>query len=200
MSKKKKVADEEPVDVGAAMTVSLFLILLTFFILLNSIAVLDDKRRIGNGFCLPAGPLREPASRLKTVDYVLYRGSVEPDQGVQYVAMALVNLVTGRAVAVTADTLGREVYAVSGIGQPEQFYLTLETSGFYVDVRTFADHHAYTDRDFAGLEDKPIIMTEKDAVKCAGLVGENAWYLKIEARVPVALRGAVLTLAKDSKG
>ena len=89
------------------------------------IAVLDEKRRTGNGFCLPAGPLREPASRLNHVDYVLYRGSLKPDQGVQYAAIALIHLVTGRALAVTPDALeGKEVYAVSGIGQPEQFYQT----------------------------------------------------------------------------
>jgi tetraacyldisaccharide 4'-kinase len=161
------------------------------------IAVLDENRRIGNGFCLPAGPLREPASRLNTVDYVLYRGSDKLDQGVQYIAIALVHLVTGQKVAVAPGVLGHEVYAVSGIGQPEQFYQTLTASGFHTDVRTFADHHAYNRRDFLGLEDKPIIMTEKDAVKCRGLVGDNAWYLKIEARIPSALLGAVLALAKD---
>ena len=118
----------------------------------------------------------------------------------QYVAIALINLVTGAAVAVTPDALESEIYAVSGIGQPEQFYQTLRESGFQIDVRTFGDHHAYNSRDFTGLEDKPIIMTEKDAVKCRGFVGDNAWYLKIEARVPSALRSAVLALAKDSKG
>ncbi|MEH6570350.1 MAG: tetraacyldisaccharide 4'-kinase [Halioglobus sp.] len=164
------------------------------------IAVLDETRRIGNGFCLPAGPLREPASRLRKVDYVLYRGSLKPDLGVQYVAIALVHLVTGRAIAVAPDTLEREVYAVSGIGQPEQFYQTLRESGFQLDVRTFGDHHAYSSGDFAGLEDKPIIMTEKDAVKCRGFLGDNAWYLKIEARIPKTLCSAVLALAKDSKG
>lgn len=163
------------------------------------IAVLDEKRRIGNGFCLPAGPLREPAGRLKTVDHILYRGSEKLDQGVQYVAIALVHLVTGRKIAVAPDALQAEVYAVSGIGQPEQFHQTLNVSGFQTDVRTFADHHAYDRCDFVGLDDKPIIMTEKDAVKCRGLVGDNAWYLKIEARVPSALLGAVLALAKDSR-
>jgi tetraacyldisaccharide 4'-kinase len=164
------------------------------------IAVLDEKRQIGNGFCLPAGPLREPVSRLNTVDHILYRGSDKLDNGVQYIATTLIHLVTGQEVAVAPDVLGREVYVVSGIGQPEQFHQTLTASGFHTDVRTFADHHAYNRRDFLGLEDKPIIMTEKDAVKCRGLVGDNAWYLKIEARIPSALLGAVLALAKDFRG
>jgi tetraacyldisaccharide 4'-kinase len=159
------------------------------------IAVLDERRRTGNGFCLPAGPLRETTDRLESTDYVLYRGSPDPLAGVQYKAQGLVNLRSGEQRPVTPAALGQDVFAVAGIGQPEQFFEALERYGFHVQPLCFADHHRYSPADFDRLTGKPIIMTEKDAVKCSGLAGDDAWYLKISAQLPEAVTTAVLALA-----
>jgi tetraacyldisaccharide 4'-kinase len=160
------------------------------------IAILDEQRGTGNGFCLPAGPLREPVQRLREVDYVLVRGSADPLGGVRYTPQCLVNLACGEIRPATPAALAREVVAVAGIGQPGQFMDTLVALGFEPAKHCFPDHHTYTAEDFAGLAHEPIIMTEKDAVKCLGLAGSNAWYLKITASVPAAVTDAVVALAR----
>jgi len=160
------------------------------------IALVDAQRGTGNGFCLPAGPLREPRQRLDAVDFVLYRGSVEPRRGMHYAVDCLVNIDSGEQRPATPAALATEVVAVAGIAQPDQFLDTLVALGFEPARRFFADHHHYSAADFAGLAQQPIIMTEKDAVKCAGLAGKNAWYLKITARLPAAVTAAVVALAR----
>ena len=159
------------------------------------IALLDEQRRTGNGFCLPAGPLRETRARLESTDFVLYRGSADPLTGVQYIGEGLVNLRSGEQRSVTPAALGQEVFAVAGIGQPGQFFEALESYGFRVQPLCFPDHHRYSPGDFDRLAGKPIIMTEKDAVKCSGLAGADAWYLKISAQLPQAVTTAVAALA-----
>jgi tetraacyldisaccharide 4'-kinase len=158
------------------------------------IAVLDAQVGVGNGFCLPAGPLREPVSRLQSVDYVLYRGGDDPLTGVCYEQDCLVNLATGAQCPVAVDAIGKRVYALAGIGRPEQFFASLGRLGFDIEQRVFPDHYAYSVADLAELSDKPIIMTEKDAVKCREFAGDNAWYLRIDAHLPRALPVAVAAL------
>ncbi len=163
------------------------------------IAVLDHRRGIGNGFCLPAGPLREPVSRLESVDQILYRGSGDSSNGVRYAASVLVNLDTGEERSVSAESLQEDVHAVAGIGQPAQFYESLEDSGFVIEEHTFSDHHHFRARDLAGLVGKPIIMTEKDAVKCRAISTADVWYLKIDAVLPPTVLQAVERLARDCR-
>ena len=158
------------------------------------IAVLDAQVGVGNGFCLPAGPLREPVSRLQSVDHVLYRGGDDPLTGVCYEQDCLVNLATGEQRPVAVVAIGKRIYALAGIGQPEQFFASLGRLGFEIEQRVFPDHYAYNAADLADLSDKPIIMTEKDAVKCGEFAGANAWYLRIDARLPRALPAAVAAL------
>ena len=160
------------------------------------IAIVDAQAGYGNGFCLPAGPLREPLSRLQSVDYVLSRGSDDPACGVLYQRDCLINLATGEERAVSPEAIGKSVYAVAGIGQPEQFFRTLEELGFQLEKHVFADHYAYRQADLSELHDKPILMTEKDAVKCKEFVSDNAWYLRINACLPQALTEAVAALAR----
>lgn len=160
------------------------------------IALLDAERGIGNGFCLPAGPLREPASRLKTVDHVLYRGSSDESNGLQYKQVALVHLVSGQECAVSPAAIGNVVHVIAGIGQPEQFFSGLEGRGFSLQCHPLGDHHDYSVADFEGLADKPLIMTEKDAVKCASIAGDNAWYLKIDAQLPHSVIESVVALVR----
>jgi tetraacyldisaccharide 4'-kinase len=159
------------------------------------IAVVDARRGTGNGFCLPAGPLREPRSRLESVDFVLYRGGDEPDVAVRYELDGLVNIVSGERRALAAEAFPGPVNAVAGIGQPEQFFHSLRAAGLDVEPHVFPDHHVYSAADLSPLGDRPIIMTEKDAVKCAAIAGNNAWYLQMSARLPDALVRAVVSLA-----
>jgi tetraacyldisaccharide 4'-kinase len=161
------------------------------------IALLDNERGTGNGFCLPAGPLREPVKRLQSVDYVLYRNGTDPEQAVHYTADALINLTTGEQRVAEPALLSGDIHAVAGLGQPAQFFDRLRRLGFDPVDHHFPDHHCYTGADFAGMAGKPIIMTEKDAVKCAGLAGNDAWYLKISAQLPQAVTRAVIALAQS---
>ena len=161
------------------------------------IAVLDARAMAGNGFCLPAGPLREPASRLNTVDFVLLRGSGDKRQGVTYAARALVNLHSGEERAFSPDGIGAQVTAIAGIGQPRQFFDSLRAAGFEPETRVFPDHHHYGEADLREFPDRPLIMTEKDAVKCRAIAGANAWFLRIDAILPDPLLEAVTALAKS---
>ena len=161
------------------------------------IAVLDQARGVGNGFCLPAGPLREPVARLHSVDKVLYRGSDNPEDGVSYQSQAWINVQTGEQRPVDAFSRSGTVTALAGIGQPEQFFATLEALGVTFDSQVFADHYRYTAEDFSTLGAQPILMTEKDAVKCRVFTGPDAWYLRIEAQLPQSLVTAVAELARS---
>ena len=159
------------------------------------IVVMDEDRGLGNGFCLPAGPLREPPARLAEAHHLLRRGSDSPTQGVRYHQDALVNINSGSERGVASDGVGKVISAVAGIGQPGQFFTALTRAGYVVQEFPFPDHHSYRAEDFSELPAQPIIMTEKDAVKCAGLVGDDAWYLKISAELPREVTEAVVALA-----
>ncbi|MBT4518372.1 MAG: tetraacyldisaccharide 4'-kinase [Halieaceae bacterium] len=164
------------------------------------IAVLDKHWRVGNGFCLPAGPLREPLGRLALVDHVLYRGSDDPANGVTYEQACLINLDSGEERVIAPDSLAKNIHALAGIGQPNQFFESLRQRGFSIEAHQFPDHHDYTPTDFSNLTGKPVIMTEKDAVKCRAFTDSNAWYLKINARIPDAVQRAVVSLVKLPNG
>lgn len=158
------------------------------------IGMYDADSVFGNGFCLPAGPLREPLARLATVDFVLGRGSDDPSSGVRYQQDGLVNLTTGEQRPVSPASVGVSVFAVAGIARPTMFLESLTSLGFEVEPRLYSDHYAYSATDFSQLADKPIIMTEKDAVKCRALVGSDAWYLQISATLPDTVVEAVVAL------
>lgn len=158
------------------------------------IVVVDEQRRLGNGWCLPAGPLREPVGRLQTIDHILYRGKDDLQQGVSYRSEALVNLLSGEEIPLSPTQLGSRVHALAGIGQPSQFFTALEQSGFSTTRHVFADHHRFSADDFIHIVGRPIIMTEKDAVKCREFVNGDAWYLKISAQLPETVKASVLGL------
>ncbi len=163
------------------------------------IAVVDAGRGLGNGWCLPSGPLREPPSRLHSVDRVLYRGGEGVRDTVRYQPREWVNLHSGESRPAAAFGDAGPVSAVAGIGQPAQFFHTLGQLGIDFEPRIFADHHRYREQDFAGLGGRPILMTEKDAVKCKGLAGHDMWYLRIDASLPQDLAPAVADLVARSQ-
>lgn len=160
------------------------------------IVMYDARSGFGNGRCLPAGPLREPLSRLNAVDFILARGSSGDGNGVRYRPDGLINIRSGEHRDVTPLGVGAEVYAVAGVGQPELFFDSLRALGFTLRTRSFPDHHRYRAADFSRLTDKPILMTEKDAVKCRDLVGVDAWYLEVSAVLPEPVIAAVVSLVK----
>ncbi|BAZ94197.1 tetraacyldisaccharide 4'-kinase [Thiohalobacter thiocyanaticus] len=166
------------------------------------IAVVDGDRRYGNGLCLPAGPLREPRSRLQEVDLIVCHGTPGRGEfGMHYVAGQLIN-VHDHEQRLDPDQLrGRQVDAVAGIGHPERFYRLLERQGLNCrKQRSFRDHHAYseTDFDFADAH-TPVVMTEKDAVKCERLARDNLWYLPIQAELDPRMESRLQRLLPQSR-
>ncbi|SNY72602.1 tetraacyldisaccharide 4'-kinase [Enterobacter sp. CC120223-11] len=147
------------------------------------IVVIDGVRRFGNGWWLPAGPMRERASRLKSVDAVIVNGGV-PRAGeipMQLAPGLAVNLRTGEKRSVSALT---NVVAMAGIGHPPRFFATLEQCGVRpVKTVALADHQALAAADVQALatNEQTLVMTEKDAVKCRNFAQDNWWYLPVDA-------------------
>ena len=162
------------------------------------IAVVDGQRGLGNGWRLPVGPLREPKSRLKTVDWVVVNSPSEnftlPGLAdLFYVPMQinaddLIHLQSGEKKSVAelagSQTNCTRVHAVAGIGNPQRFINTLNQLGVDAELHEFPDHHSYTESDFKFANDRPVVMTEKDAVKCRSFAQPNWFYLPINASLP----------------
>ncbi|WP_229381955.1 tetraacyldisaccharide 4'-kinase [Spiribacter sp. 2438] len=149
----------------------------------GEIAVVDARRGLGNGHCLPAGPLREPPARLQTVDLILANGSGWPGADGEFeLRPADLLPLTPTSATQSPPQPGQTVHAVAGIGHPERFFTTLESLGFRVTRHAFADHHGFqpADLEFA-TNGQPLIMTEKDAVKCHGFPLTNSWILPVYA-------------------
>ncbi|UTW04864.1 tetraacyldisaccharide 4'-kinase [Amphritea atlantica] len=155
------------------------------------IAVIDGARGFGNRRCLPEGPLREPVRRLDEVDLVVVNGAlpetvvdaghVEKSFLMTLQPGKLVSLSSGSAVIADQWRGSRQVNAVAAIGNPGRFGKTLETLGFTPQLRRFPDHHHYSESDLSFEQQLPLIMTEKDAVKCDHIKLENGWYLQVDA-------------------
>lgn len=150
------------------------------------IAVLDEQRVLGNRRLLPAGPLREPGSRLATADAVVMTRrpgaapveSEPPTVGARLVAVArlgdAVSLVSGETRPLR-QFRGRAVHALAAIGNPEAFFRALAVEGLDVRPHPFPDHAAPTSSDLRFGDDAPVLMTEKDAVKCRRLADARLW-------------------------
>ena len=155
------------------------------------LVLIDAARGLGNRRCLPAGPLREPVERLQSVDALLYNGAAadrDDGYGFQLQPSALVNLLTGERRPVQHFPPGKAVHAVAGIGNPQRFFNTLEGLHWRPVPHPFADHAVYSAEALAFEPSLPLIMTEKDAVKCRAFAGADWWYLAVEA-VPSAAFG-----------
>ncbi len=150
------------------------------------IAVIDGARGLGNGWPLPAGPLREPASRLATVDAVVVNGGDTTGAFPHAVAMQLEgdtfrNLQDAQKPVTAAYFRDQQVYAIAGIGNPPRFFAQLQRLGLDCVTRAFPDHHAYTAQDLQFAGDHIVVMTEKDAVKCAAFATTRHWALVVNA-------------------
>ncbi len=149
------------------------------------IAVVDGVRGLGNGLMLPAGPLREPSSRLASVDAVVVNGG-HLDAWPHACAMRLHgrefhNLLEPNGRAGPGDFADKRVLAIAGIGNPARFFSHLDALGVKHEARAFPDHHAYRESDLDRRGADVILMTEKDAVKCAAFAAAHMWVLPVEA-------------------
>lgn len=146
------------------------------------IGVVDGRRGLGNGWCLPAGPLREPPGRLDAVDAIVVN-SGDWGQGDVYRAALLpvrvVRLADGMTRKLDGFT-GSEVHAVAGIGHPERFFALLERSGISVDPRPLTDHATIREADLRFDDAAPVLITEKDAVKCRSFAPQNVWAVIVD--------------------
>ncbi|HEU0225027.1 MAG TPA: tetraacyldisaccharide 4'-kinase [Steroidobacteraceae bacterium] len=149
------------------------------------IAVVDGGRGLGNGRLLPAGPLREPAARLDEVDAVVVNGAGYARNealGMDLEPVAVVSL-DGRERRGLGDFAGREVIAAAAIGNPGRFFAMLRGQGLQPEEFAFPDHAAITPSMLPERRGRPVLMTEKDAVKCGADGWQDAWYVEVRARV-----------------
>ena len=145
------------------------------------IAVIDGERELGNGRCLPAGPLREPPGRLGSVDLVIRNGGEAQGHRFRLVPGLAVNLRDPALTRPLSAFRGLRAAAVAGIGNPGRFFDMLRGRGVLVEEWPYPDHHAYTAEEAAGWPPGPVLMTEKDAVKCATFAGADHWYCPVRA-------------------
>lgn len=210
------------------------------------IAVIDGERRFGNGFCLPVGPLREPISRLKKVDFVVSnetnrwrhsshgwlesRSMDENNPEILFVpnkmqySMKFISenfvrlnpssLKGARNISIDPSPLvgeggrrsgegfnfhGKKIHAIAGIGNPNRFFNLLRSMHLTFTEHVFPDHHNYKPKDLKFDSDNIILMTEKDAVKCAYFADERFWYLPITAELPNEFGAKLVASVKRSE-
>jgi tetraacyldisaccharide 4'-kinase len=165
------------------------------------IVVVDGLRRFGNGFLLPAGPLRETLSRLREVDAVVINGGTGEPGGsmaaageylMQLEGVHFYNLLNPEITATAADFQGQSVHAIAGIGHPERFFSHLNKLGLTVQTHPYPDHHRYSAADIAYNDANALFMTEKDAVKCIAFADEKCWVLRVDANIDPALTQLIL--------
>ncbi|RDE24779.1 tetraacyldisaccharide 4'-kinase [Motiliproteus coralliicola] len=167
------------------------------------IVLIDGQRGFGNGHCLPVGPLREPPSRLEQVGFIVING--QPDSNPQLQSQLSALAVEETAVMAlrpggwrrldgeAVELAPQSVHAVAGIGNPQRFYDTLGKLGFEVNAHSFVDHHRYQEEELQFEPELPLVMTEKDAVKCRAFSPDNRYYLPVTATLPVGFQDALLT-------
>ncbi len=178
------------------------------------LAVFDGERGLGNGAIIPVGPLREPVSRLSSVDFVVINGGElapgdHPDafDGIEHPQIhamtlepsALVNLRTGENRPLE-DLRGQSVRAVAGIGNPGRFFESLRALGAEVSEAPYPDHHRFSAGDLDAGPDQWLVMTAKDAVKCRSFAPDNAWVLQVRARLSPEFSESVISSIRECSG
>lgn len=150
------------------------------------ICVIDGKRRFGNGYLLPAGPLREPLARLADIAFHVVNGGTPKDGEIpmQLCVDGVVSLLDASQREPLTDWSGRRVHAVAGIGNPDRFFGQLRDAGIDVIEHPFPDHHAFVASDLAFIDDLPVLMTEKDAIKCRAFATKRMYCVVVSARLP----------------
>lgn len=143
------------------------------------IAIVDAKRKSGNGFCLPAGPLREPKWRLNSADLVIENGGDMNEFAYRVIAEKVISITSSKQ-AELKEFKDHLVHALAGIGNPDRFFNILETNQINYIPHIFPDHHVYRIKDLQFSDELAVIMTEKDAVKCKKYSMNHYWYMPID--------------------
>ncbi|MGL5812579.1 MAG: tetraacyldisaccharide 4'-kinase [Aeromonas sp.] len=164
------------------------------------LVVVDGVRRFGNGCLLPMGPLREPLTRLKRVDAIICNGGT-PARGEYPMTLVADAPRRVRDDVLASEPLPREIDAMAGIGHPPRFFATLTSLGYELEQSVgYADHQAFDSAELlARFSDRPLLMTEKDAVKCRGFAPDNWWYLPVSAELPTSLLDTLLASLAESR-
>lgn len=166
------------------------------------IEVIDGRRRYGNGRLLPAGPLREPPERAARCDFRVVNGGgsgeIQPGFGEWLMQLRAgdVQPMHGGRPRLLSSFAGQRVHAVAGIGHPERFFAMLRANDIAVVPHAFGDHHRYTNDDFQFGSDLPVLMTEKDAVKCMAIAGPQYFSVPVRGELPEAFWVALLDKLK----
>jgi tetraacyldisaccharide 4'-kinase len=182
-----RVADVEELVAGGAVDVVISDDGLQHYRLGRSIeiAVVDGIRGLGNGLCLPAGPLREPAARLREVDAIVVNGGKWGHAGVfraEVLPTGVRQTATG-AMKTLKDFEDEEVHAVAAIGHPDRFFTLLENHGLVVEPHALPDHAPLSAADLRFEDEHPVFITEKDEVKCKGFAEDNVWCVVVDLKL-----------------
>lgn len=162
------------------------------------IVVIDGIRRFGNGRCLPAGPLRESVTRLKRVNMLVCNGwGGKNEHPMEYVTLNPRALNNDDKRIDIESFKNQTVHAVAGVSNPERFFSYLRGKKINIIKHVFPDHHPYKTEDLQFMDDLPVVMTEKDAVKCRSFADDKFWYLPIEAKMNNAFQHRFTLLLKD---
>jgi tetraacyldisaccharide 4'-kinase len=151
------------------------------------IAIIDSTKQFGNGYCLPLGPLREPIKRLDSVDLIITNGI--PFGKNQY-EMKLIP----ENPSILQNLAGKKIHAIAGIGNPKRFFQLLRDYDIDVIEHAFPDHYSYRPEDILFPDNFPIIMTEKDAVKCTSFITSKHQVLRVKAEVNPLLEAKLMLL------
>lgn len=175
------------------------------------IAVVDGERGFGNRRMLPAGPLREPVSRLKSVNVVVVNRRDQSHTVHQHLDRQKYTLVESQLGVVQSlktneqrelwEFKGQRVHAIAGIGNPDSFFAALRALDLEVDAHALPDHASITAQDLFFGDDAPVLMTEKDAVKCRGIADARCWSVAVELHIADAdlLLDEIEPLARKSR-
>ena len=164
------------------------------------IVVIDGDRRFGNGWLLPAGPLRETPARLAAADAIVVNGGralLDGALSMRLEAKSALSLIGG-AVNALDEFAGRSVHAIAGIGNPERFFNMLRAHGIEVIGHPLPDHAHLQAADISFADERPVLMTEKDAVKCAGIAGPHHWYVPVTASFDGGESNALLDIVTQA--
>lgn len=164
------------------------------------IAVIDGDRRFGNEMLLPAGPLREKISRLAEVDFCITNGSAQ-NSGEFAMALQLHNarsLVTGEVVSLQVFNSSK-VHAVAGIGNPQRFFNALQQQGIALIPHAYPDHYQFQKNDLCFTDNLPVLITEKDAVKCTHFKLNNVWVVPVTTVLPESFFKQLLEKLRNIK-
>lgn len=165
------------------------------------IIVVDNQRLFGNQYCLPAGPLREPILRLKSVDFIIYNGGDNTDHFTMKLTQgSAINLVDNTLTKSITNFNSQTVHAIAGIGNPNRFFDQLQQQGLTINSHPFNDHHQYQQSDLAFNDDNVILMTEKDAVKCRSFATKNMWCIPIETTINGKLASLIIEKLRNLHG